>query len=406
MPYSIRKHIHPNLPRMHIVLFDEPDILDFYPLALTRPTGDLRTGIFTNTERWQRAGHETSFLVRDSLKACFPQNATAEVLYVNGRCIWTDKLIEEALALAAGSAMIHSDALLAFRSEKPLDSLVELHVKAAFELDQDVILLESVRDLFGRCGEALEADFSSVTKGRTSEKISDTNTIIGDPSRLFVEQGAWIEDATFNLEEGPIYIGKDAVVMEGSRIRGGLGLSANAQLKMDAKLYGPNCIGPWCKAGGEVGNSVMQAYSNKGHDGYMGNSVLGAWCNLGADTNTSNLKNNYGEVKVWSYRDERVVGSELTFCGLIMGDHSKCAINTQFNTGTTVGVNANVFGGGFPPKFIPSYAWGGFDTASVYELERSYQVAETVMARRKVTLTEHDKQLLADIFEETAGFRS
>ena len=391
---------------MHIVLFDEPDVLDFYPLALTRPTGDLRTGIFTNAERWQRAKHEVSFLVRSELQACFPQKAEGEVLYANGRAIWTDKLQTEALALVPGQAMIHGDALLAFCSATPLDSLVELNVAAVFELDQEVILLESVRDLFGKCGVALEADFESVTKGRNSATISTTNRIIGDPSRLFVEEGAWVEDATFNLEEGPIYVGKDAVVMEGSRIRGGLALCDGAQLKMDAKLYGPNCFGPQCRIGGEVGNSVFQSYSNKGHDGFVGNSVVGAWCNLGADTNTSNLKNNYGEVKVWSYRDQRMVDSGLTFCGLMMGDHSKSAINTQFNTGTTVGVNANVFGGGFPPKFIPSYAWGGFDVSNVYDLERSFQVAETVMARRRVKLSDDDRALLASIFEETAAFRS
>ena len=265
--------------------------------------------------------------------------------------------------------------------------------------------MHSVRDLFRLAAQSLRDDFDEMTLGRTSAPLSSSNRLIGNPADLFIEAGAWVEGASLNTEGGPIYIGKDAVVMEGSLIRGGLGLCNNAQVKMGAKLYGAITIGPWCKVGGEVGNSVFQGFSNKGHDGFVGNSVIGAWCNLGADTNTSNLKNNYSEVKVWSYRDKQLIPSGLNFCGVVMGDHSKCAINTQLNTGTTVGVNANIFGYGFPPKFVPSWSWGGFKQEEHHDLERSLETAERVMSRRKVKLTPAERRLLEALFDQTADLR-
>lgn len=391
---------------MHVVLFDEPDIQDFLPLAFTRPTAELRCGIRTNTERWTAAGHQVSFHTRPLLVECFPNRAKGPCLYANGRVLWNANLRAEAEALQPGEALIKGDALLALAMQAPLDSLDEVDVDTAYDLDAEVYMLQSVRDLFGLAAQALRDDFDEMTLGRTSAPLSESNRLIGNPAELFIEPGAWVEGASLNTEGGPIYIGKDAVVMEGSLIRGGLGLCHHAEVKMGAKLYGANTIGPWCKVGGEVDNSVFQAYSNKGHDGYVGNSVIGAWCNLGADTNTSNLKNNYSEVKVWSYRDASLIPSGLTFCGLVMGDHSKCAINTQLNTGTTVGVNANIFGHGFAPKFVPSWAWGGFDPEDQYDLERSFEVAERVMARRKVALSDADRRLLQAVFDQTADLRS
>jgi UDP-N-acetylglucosamine diphosphorylase/glucosamine-1-phosphate N-acetyltransferase len=229
--------------------------------------------------------------------------------------------------------------------------------------------------------------------------------LIGSAERLFIEKGAEIEGATLNTINGPIYIGRNAVVMEGSLIRGAFAMGDESVLKMGAKIYGATSIGPHCKLGGEVNNIVMQANSSKGHDGYLGNSVIGEWCNIGADTNCSNLKNTYAEVKLWNYPAGRFTGTNLQFCGLIMGDHAKAGINTMFNTGTVVGVAANVFGSGFPRNFIPSFAWGGHQGLSTYRTSRAFETMERVMERKNIEFTVQDRLILLRIFEETAQYR-
>ena len=259
-------------------------------------------------------------------------------------------------------------------------------------------------DIFTHNHNEIVKDFEIVKATKEESKIDETNTVIG--KQLFVEKGAKVSCAIINTLEGPVFIGKNAQIQEGTLIRGSLALCENAVLKMGAKIYGGTTIGPYSKVGGEVGNSVIQGYSNKGHDGYLGNSVLGEWCNLGADTNTSNLKNNYGDVKAWSYKEKESVNTGLRFCGLIMGDHSKSGINTMFNTGTVVCVSANVFGGGFPQKFIPSFSWGGADGFETFKVEKSFDVAEKVMARREIKFTKEDKELLTSIFDLTSEFRS
>lgn len=388
---------------MHIVLFDDnPNA--FLPLAYTRPIGDLRCGIFSNAERWRHHG-DVFYHTREALRPLFPGVVEGSALYVNGRVIWHKSLRERALELAPGEAIVFDDVLVALHWNEPLEALDETDVSTAYELES-CTLLDSVRDVFVHNGEALIIDFEDVIQTRHAAELSATNTLIGPQDRLFIGAGAEVEAATINTQEGPVYIGAGAKVMEGSMIRGGLALCDHAQLKMGTKIYGPSTFGPFCKVGGEVSNSVFQGYSNKGHDGFVGNSVIGQWCNLGADTNTSNLKNNYGTVKVWDFELGELTDSGLTFCGLMMGDHSKCSINTQFNTGTTVGVNANIFGHGFPPKYIPSFAWGGSDGFTTYELEKSYLVAERVCARRQVAFTPEDRALMAAIFEETAGDRN
>ncbi|MFL5752485.1 MAG: GlmU family protein, partial [Bacteroidia bacterium] len=266
------------------------------------------------------------------------------------------------------------------------------------------LVITFVWDIFSRNGKAFADDFELLTKGRKSQILSKSNRVIGK-GKIFIEKGASVECAVLNTTNGDIYIGKDAVVMEGCFLRGPIGLCEHAELKMGAKIYGPSTFGPYCKVGGEVNNSVLFGYTNKGHDGFLGNSVLGEWCNLGADTNTSNLKNNYGNVKIWNYGAEEMVDTGMQFCGLFMGDHSKCGINTMFNTGTVVGVNANIYGGDFPINFIPSFSWGGAEFFEDYKLHKALEVAERVMSRRNVNLSQADREILTHVFEYSKRYR-
>ena len=279
---------------------------------------------------------------------------------------------------------------------------IENFDKVLFEAEY--IKIEHTWDIFKRNGEAIVADYKYLTNDAISEPLSKTNTVIGD-GEVFIEEGAKVECAIFNTENGPIYIGKNAQVMEGSIIRGPFALCESAIVKMAAKIYGDTTIGPHSKVGGEVGNSVIFGYSNKGHDGYLGNSVLGEWCNLGADTNTSNLKNNYAEVKLWSYEENRFLNTGQQFCGLMMGDHSKSGINTMFNTGTVVGVSANIFGGGFPRNFVPSFSWGGSSGFTTYRTNKAYEVCEKVMQRRAILFTEREQKILDHVFEISQQYR-
>ena len=268
----------------------------------------------------------------------------------------------------------------------------------------NILTIEHTWDIFSKNGDAIVEDFNLITKDRQSQPIPATvNTI--NPEHIFIEKGATVNFATLNASSGPIYIGRDAEVMEGSMVRGPLALCNNATLKLGTRVYGPTTVGPYSKIGGEVNNSVIFAHSNKGHDGFLGNSVIGEWCNLGADTNNSNLKNNYAEVRLWDYQTEGFAKTGLQFCGLMMGDHSKCGINTMFNTGTVVGVSANIFGSGFPRNFVPSFSWGGHKGFVTYKTNKAFEVAEVVMARRKEEFTEKDKAMLEHVFEETKQYR-
>ena len=267
-------------------------------------------------------------------------------------------------------------------------------------------MIDHVWDIFSKNGDAIKQDFDLITKNKTSLHLSKSNTVIGDPKLIFLEEGAIVEASILNTTAGPIYIGKDAEVMEGSMVRGPFALGEHSALKLGTKIYGPTTVGPHSKIGGEVNNSVIFGYSNKGHDGFLGNSVIGEWCNLGADTNNSNLKNNYSSVKLYNYSKKAMLDSGLQFCGLIMGDHSKCGINTMFNTGTVVGVGANIFGGGFPPTHIPSYSWGGADGMMEYQFEKMIETADRVFQRRNLFISELDISILRTIFTETKGDRS
>jgi UDP-N-acetylglucosamine diphosphorylase/glucosamine-1-phosphate N-acetyltransferase len=387
---------------MSIVLFDGAGHKNLQPLTFTRPVAHLRVGILTIQEKWNKyLSQEVGIRTKDYLNEKFEgQDGEAE-LGINAGLLPTQDLAETILDLKKDQILMKNGEVLAIKPLPSSGANMQKILKGSLllEYDMDVEIVRRPWDIFKLNGEEIAKDFAVLTHERESQPLHESNTLIGEEEDIFIEEGAEVFAAIFNTTEGLIYIGKDAVIMEGAMIRGGLALCNHATIKMGAKIYGPTTIGPHCKVGGEVGNSVIIGYSNKGHDGYLGNSVIGEWCNLGADTNTSNLKNNYSEVRVWSYNEEEAIPSGQQFCGLIMGDHSKSSINTMFNTGTVVGVCANVFDGGFPPKHVPSFSWGGKDSIEKFKLEKAYEVAERVMSRRSIEFTDADKEILKHISE-------
>lgn len=393
---------------MNIILFDGGYHQNLLPLTYTRPVGNLRIGIETINEKWQRFTSGTvSFLTEDYLSMKFPLVLEADNILIYGGLCPDGELWDVIQGLEQGEAITKNDEIIACRVNKEqfaqFTSSEEFEWKSYAEYEDEVVDVHNPWDLFSKNDRALALDFNKITKGRTSAKVSDSNTIIGD--QIFLEEGASVEGAILNSKSGPIYVGKDAEIMEGALVRGGLALCEHATLKMGAKVYGATTIGPHCKAGGEISNSILYAYSNKGHDGFIGNTVIGEWCNLGADTNTSNLKNNYGKVKLWSYENHRFKDTGLQFCGLIMGDHSKCGINTMFNTGTVVGVSCNIYGAGFPRNFIPSYTWGGALGMIEFRFNKATEVAVAMMGRRKIDFDQNEESILQWVYDNTANFR-
>lgn len=396
----------------NIILFDDDNWTGLLPLTYTRPICDIRCGILTIREKWDHYFDlPTSYITQPYLSEKYPLKIKEDNLIVNSTVLPTPELIDLIKELNQNEAIIEGDELIAARiTIDQFDSLInsdDANELDGIDLESRGVKIKQItrpHHIFEYNDEEIRKDFELLTNGRTSQPLSSTNRIAGT-EHIFVEEGATVEFATLNATTGPIYIGKDAVVMEGALVRGPLAMCNNAVVKMGAKIYGATTLGPHCKAGGEIGNSVMIGYSNKGHEGYLGNSVLGEWCNLGADTNTSNLKNNYANVKLWSYDDERFMDTGLQFCGLIMGDHSKTGINTMFNTGTVVGVNCNIFGSGYPRNFIPSYSWGGASGFRTFLPRKANEVAEKVMLRRKVDLTDQDRDILQSIYEHTGVYR-
>jgi UDP-N-acetylglucosamine diphosphorylase/glucosamine-1-phosphate N-acetyltransferase len=389
----------------HIVLFDGPTREDLLPLTFTRPVCELRIGIMTIREKWEH--HYTGTVCVHTQDYLMPKFGTEipsdPCLYVDGSVLPTPTFIQTLYELKEGECITSAGQVIAFKGTEAQLKKGGLDGYTKTEVDAGLIVeINSPGDIFALNGLAIAQDIQAFL--HLDAELDDTNTVYGD--ELYTEEGAKISASIINTTTGPVYIGKNAEVMEGCIIRGPFVLGEGATLKMGTKIYGPTTIGPHCKVGGEVSNSVLQGYSNKGHDGFLGNSVIGEWCNLGADTNTSNLKNNYGSVKVWNYRQSKMVDTGKMFHGLIMGDHSKSSINTMFNTGTVVGVSANIFGGGFPPKFIPSFSWGTGRDAETFDLGRSFQVAQAVCQRRDVEFTELDEAILRHIFQETAHYRT
>jgi UDP-N-acetylglucosamine diphosphorylase/glucosamine-1-phosphate N-acetyltransferase len=385
---------------MNIVLFDEESVWrNLLPLTFTRPISKIRIGILSIDEKWQHHFKKASisFLSQPHLSGLFPAKLADTNYFINGSIIPTTSVVKQVKALKLNEGLVYKGALIAFNGSE--NALRTSQMSKPTEIKGEVMFLKNVSDIFRNNGECIKADFELITKGRRSKPLNKNNTVIGPKKHIFIEPGANVQASILNTTAGPIYIGKDAEVMEGSVIRGPFSLGEHSALKMSAKIYGPTTIGPHSKVGGEVNNSVIFAYSNKAHDGFLGNSVVGEWCNLGADTNNSNLKNNYGNVKLYNYLQQKPVDTGLQFCGLIMGDYSKSGINTMFNTGTVVGVAANIYGGGFPPTHIPSFSWGGAEGFDVYALDKLYQTSEKVFERRDLKFGDKEKQMLHAIFD-------
>ena len=385
---------------MRYLLFDDENRANLLPLAYTRPVAEFRIGILTIAEKWSRRMPNeavfSGYVTETYLQGKYPSDINEEQLWINASVCPNDALIKDVLSLEMNEGLFdEQEHIIAFRSGNFKDSVVcqKSYTDVAFTR------VQNLWDIFSKNAIELEADFELITRGRTSQKANATNNILGEEN-LFIEEGAVLNCAIINASNGPVYIGKDAEVMEGSIIRGPFALCESSQTKLGAKIYGPTTVGPYSKVGGELNNVVIFGYSNKGHDGFLGNSVLGEWCNIGADSNNSNLKNNYAEVRLWNYATSRFAHTGLQFCGLIMADHSKCGINTMFNTGTVVGVSANIFGAGFPRNFIPSFSWGGPQGQSTFMIPKAFEVSEKVMARRNIVFDENDREILTKVFDK------
>lgn len=379
---------------MQVNLFDDPLIRgQLLPFTFTRPVAAIRIGILTIAEKWEHFGFEVGYSTQSYLTKKYSEKATS--LRVNGTVIPNTEIKDAVQNLQEGEALYANEKLIACNGEE----------KTSLEYSGEVLFIENSWDIFKFNRAQIEADFAVLTKGRESQPLNDSHTIVYGKENLFIEEGVSIRAAIINAENGPVYLAKNSTVYEGAIINGAFALGENSHVNMGAKIKGDTTIGPHCKVGGEVSNSVIFGYSNKGHDGFLGNSVIGEWCNLGADTNTSNLKNNYAPVKLWSYGSGRFANTGLQFCGLMMGDHAKCGINTMFNTGTVVGVGANIFGSGFPRNFIPSFSWGGANGFVTFQPRKFYEVAKAVMGRRSLEFTEIEKEIVDAVYEQTAQYR-
>ncbi|RWY50956.1 putative sugar nucleotidyl transferase [Mucilaginibacter gilvus] len=388
---------------MAIILFDDNARNTLLPLTFTRPVADLRIGILTIAEKWgKHMAREFSFYTEEYLQAKFPMVIESDNFFINGSVCPDENLVAIISELQTGEAIVLDDVLIAVRLNMAdaKSFSPDIYLSGALKYDSKVTRIQYPEHIFRNNDDELRKDFALLTNGRTSATISSTNTIIGDA--FFAEEGAQAECCTFSAVNGPIYLANDTEVWEGTNIRGPFALCEYSQLKMGTKVYGATTIGPYCRIGGEVNNAVVWGYSNKGHEGYLGNAVVGEWCNLGADTNNSNLKNNYSTVKLWDYTTKGYRDTGLQFCGLIMADHAKSGINTMFNTGTVVGVNANVFGGGYPSTHIPDFAWGGSSGFEEYAYNKAMETTARVFARREHrTFNEAEQNILKTVFELT-----
>jgi UDP-N-acetylglucosamine diphosphorylase/glucosamine-1-phosphate N-acetyltransferase len=377
----------------NIILYDVAEVReDLLPLTFTRPIANIRFGILTIAEKWQRAiDAQFSFATADYLSVKYPLNEinSETDIYIAGHICPNAQLVDAILSLAPGEGLTQGGTLIAHCGKK---------TGSCKEFEGSILKIEKLSDIFMLNESAFNADFDVVTAGRTSQPLSDTCTVIGDRSKIFIEPGATLEAVTLNVKNGAVYIGPNAEIMEGTCVRGPLALCEHATINMGSKIYGATTIGPWCKVGGEINNVVMIGYSNKGHDGFLGNAVIGEWCNLGANCVSSNLKNDYSEVKQWNYRESRFLRTGLQFCGLVMGDHTKAGINTMFNTATVVGVGCNIFGAGFPRTFIASFSEGGASGFIDGPPTKFFAIARRVMARRHVELTDADIDIFNAIY--------
>lgn len=397
---------------MNIILFDHPKTkTNLLPFTFTRPISDIRIGILTIKEKWEKwLPTDYSYLPDDYLSKKFTLHKVKENLYLNGSVLPNSTLVEAVKALKKNQLLLKDHLPIAFfgntDSVDELDVEIQSKARETVFYSHEIVTVQNVYDIFIKNGAAIRSDFDLLTTGRKSYPITDSHTAVYNPSDIFLEENVNIKFAVLNAEKGPIYIGANAEIGEGSIVKGAASIAENSTLNLGARLRGDVTIGPYSKVGGEISNSIVFGYSNKAHEGFMGNSVLGEWCNLGADTNTSNLKNNYKNIRIWNYGQERFVDTGRQFCGLMMGDHSMSGINTMFNTGTVVGVSTNIFGGGFPRTFIPSFSQGGAKGFSTYHFEMAYDVIGKVFERRKKSLRKVDVDILKHIFEVTKKYRS
>ena len=390
--------------QMNYILFDGDVRNALLPFTYTKPVADIRVGILTIREKWEKhLGLTTTTVTEEYLEVKYPMIELEANVLINSSYLPTEKLVDMVKNLSKNEAIFKDEDVIAFYSEENQE--VNFDDFKQIDYADELLQIKNTWDIFAKNAEAIQADFDLITDGRTSAKIPDTVNCV-NKENIFIEEGAKLTFATLNATDGPIYIGENSEIMEGVVVRGALAMCENSVLKLGAKIYGATTLGPFCKVGGEVNNSVLMGYSNKGHDGFLGNSVIGEWCNLGADTNNSNLKNNYAEVKLWSYKKGGFAKTGLQFCGLMMGDHSKCGINTMFNTGTVIGVSANIFGSGFPRNFVPSFSWGGASGFTEYKTNKVFEVAKVVMSRRNEVFDEKEQAILEHVFEETSQYRN
>jgi len=390
---------------MNYILFDGDVRTALLPLTYTKPVADLRVGILTIREKWEKyLSATTTTITEEYLEEKYPMVELEENILINASFCPTKSLVEKVKNLSKNEAIFKGEDVIAFYT---YDSQEEVNFDEykQIEFEEEILQIKNTWDIFSLNDKAIQEDFDLITEGRTSEPIPEGTRYI-NKENIFIEEGAEITFATLNASKGPIYIGENAVIMENSAVRGPFAMCNNAVLKLGSKIFGATTLGPYCKVGGEVSNAVLMGYSSKGHDGYLGNSVIGEWCNLGADTNISNLKNNYAEVRLWDYETGRFAKTGLQFCGLIMGDHSKCGINTMFNTGTVVGVSANIYGSGFLRNFVPSFSWGGASGFTEYKTNKVFEVAAVVMQRKNIVFDAIEQRILEHVFEETSKYRN
>jgi len=394
----------------NIILFDDESREQMLPLSYTRPVAEIRTGIFTIRERWEKLlKGSASYITSDYLNNRFPMHLEDDNIVLNGAVMPNDRLVRLIEQLDPNEALMDDGNLIAARLNRhQFENLLRdesIEEISGIELgDTPFIHLSYPWDLFLYLRATIEYDFNLITKGRTSQSIPTNNQVIASDN-IFLEEGAQVNCAILNAQSGPIYIGKNAQVMEGAIIRGPVTIGEGSIIKMGAKIYGPTTIGPECRVGGELKEVVILGYSNKAHDGYLGNSIIGEWCNLGAGTTTSNLKNNYSNVKMWDYSTRSMKDTGLQLLGLVMGDHSKAGIQTMFNTGTIIGVACNIFGAGFPPKFVASYTWGGASGLITHRVDDAIATAKKVMARRDIEFSDEDDAILRKVYELSLMYR-
>lgn len=387
---------------MNPILFDDPIIrINLLPFTYTRPVANIRVGILTIDEKWEKwLGVRPSFQTAGYLQEKYPKKSGADDLLINGAVCPDRKLVDAITALPANHFLVRNRLLIAARSPEG-----EMSSNNTIAYDDPVTVIDRPWKIFNVNGEQIRQDFALITAGRRSADIDDKHTIVYAGKNVFVEEGVKVRAAIINAENGPVYLGRNSIVDEGAMIRGNFALCEGGHVNMGAKIRGDTTIGPYCKVGGEVSTSVLFSYSNKAHDGFLGCSVIGEWCNLGADSNTSNLKNTFDEVKLWSHADNDFINTGLQFCGLMMGDHSKCGINTMFNTGTVIDVSSNVFGEGFLRNYIPSFTWGGSGRMTTYQVEKAFYTATRAMERRQHVFNDTERRILEHIYHMTALHR-